>query len=111
SCVTGGTTPRRWRRQHSPGAGTALLAENEVRDPAPADVRPAAAAVVEDVRAVAATVLQRVGHNRHRTEVARLVHLPRQDRGGVSPPRGVEGDGSEWVGNDVVEEPQVQRLQ
>src|SRR5947209_3886742 len=67
------------------------LPEDEVDDPAPADVtgggsggtrggfpRPKArsAAMVEDLRVLAPGVLQRVGQDRHRGELAGVVHLP-----------------------------------
>ena len=49
---------------------TLLLPQHQVHDPAPADVRPRPAAVVEDVVVVAPRVLKGVGQDRHRGEVA-----------------------------------------
>src|SRR5262245_40674024 len=50
------------------------LAEYEVNDPAPTDMRPQTPAVVQDVVPSTARVLERVGENGHRTELPRLVH-------------------------------------
>jgi hypothetical protein len=51
-----------------------LPAEHQVHDPAAANMRTVAAAVVEDVAAVAPGVLQRVRENRQHGEVAGVVH-------------------------------------
>src|SRR5687768_11817137 len=53
------------------------------------------AAVVKDVVAVTARVLERVGEDRHRAEVARLVHLTSESESGVGAPLREEGDGTE----------------
>ena len=64
----GGLLPLRLRRRRQrPG-------DQQVEDPAPADVKlRLVAAVGEDVGVLAAGVLQRVGQNGHRGEVFRLV--------------------------------------
>src|SRR5205814_1771507 len=60
------------------------LPENEVNHPAAADVNLVRiAAVVEDVVVVAARVLERVREDRHRPELARIVHLPGEGKRGV----------------------------
>ena len=56
------------------------FAEHQIDHPAAANVRPRPAAVVEDVVAVAPGVLERVGQDRHRGEVAGVVHLRRAAR-------------------------------
>src|SRR5688572_15661631 len=81
--------------------GPSFLAEHQVHDPAPADVRSRAAAVVQDVFAVTARVLERVGQDRHRGEVSRLIHQVRQRDRRDRPPRGGEGDGAERVAEDA----------
>jgi hypothetical protein len=48
-------------RERGEASRASLLPEYEVDDPAPADVRPRTAAVVEDLGAVAAGVLKGVG--------------------------------------------------
>src|SRR5262245_37065826 len=68
------------------------LSQHQVHDPAAADVRLLRiAAVVEDLLVVAPGVLQGVGQNRHRGEVARVVDALRyrHDRGGE--PRRIGG--------------------
>src|SRR5262245_46228071 len=52
---------------------SSLLAKHQIHDPATADVRPRPAAVVEDVVAVAPSVLECVGQNGHAVEGALLV--------------------------------------
>src|SRR5262245_39361368 len=49
------------------------LSEDQIHDPAPANVRSVAATVIEDVGVVAACVLERVGEDLHRAELPRLV--------------------------------------
>jgi hypothetical protein len=46
-------------------------------------------------------VLECVCENRHRTEVARVVHLPRDGNGGVGAPSGIERHRAEPVLEDV----------
>src|SRR5262249_11419282 len=66
-----------------------LLAEHEIDDPAPADVRTRSAAMVEDGRVVAPGVLECVSEDRYRAEVARLVHpMSQRNRGVRAPLRG-----------------------
>ena len=87
------------RRRGSP------LPQHQIDHPAAANVRPRPAAVVEDVGVVAPGVLQRVGQDRHRGEVAGLVHLPaRARRRWTVRQLGVEGDGAEGVAEDVAED-------
>src|SRR5439155_3798683 len=51
--------------------------EQQIDDPAAADVRGVrVATVIQDVRVLGPGVLDRVGEDRHRAEVAGLVHLP-----------------------------------
>src|SRR5215207_7369383 len=95
----------------APGRFRSLLAEYEIDDPAPANVRRGGvAAVREDVVGVAARVLKRVGQYRHRAEVARIIHLPCEGNGGVSPPPREEGDRAEGVAEDVAEDHDVLRF-
>src|SRR5207248_1564906 len=72
--------------------------------PAAADVRPAPAAVVQDVRVLAARVLEGVGQDRHGAELPRLVHLPGEFDGRGRAPGRVEYDGPERVAEDVADE-------
>src|SRR5262245_41835145 len=85
-------------------AGRSLLAQHEVHDPAPADVLTTTSAVVEDVVAGAARVLERVGQYRHRGEVTRLVHLSRQRHRRARAPRGVERRRTERVAVNLPKE-------
>src|SRR5262245_25659531 len=55
-----------------------LLAQHEIDDPTPADMRASASAVAEDVFVVAPGILNRVCENGHRAEVTRLIHLTSQ---------------------------------
>ena len=50
------------------------LPENQIDHPAAADVRTVAAAMCEDVRVIAPGVFERVGKDRHRGEVPRVIH-------------------------------------
>ena len=63
-----------------------------------------AAAMVQDVLAVAACVLKCVGQYRHRAEVTRLVHPLRQLHGSCRPPLAGERDRPERIADDVAEE-------
>src|SRR5688500_3464410 len=75
------------------------LAENEINHPAPADVYLLrVAAVRQHVAAVAPRALQRVGQDRHRAEVTRLVHLPREGNRGGPPPRRSNATGRKGFG-------------
>ena|GEM_PF-6097124 len=70
-------------------AGSALrllLAEYQVHNPAPANVWAGTAAVGEDVGVLASRVLERVRENRHRGELARLVHLAGERQSGIGVP-------------------------
>ena len=59
------------------------------------------AAVVQDRGIFAAGVLQGVREDRHRAEVAGVVHRPRDADGGGGLPAGIEGDGAEGIAKDV----------
>src|SRR6266508_2687626 len=84
-----------------------LLAEYQVHHPAPADMRRVRVATMREyLVAVASGVLQRVGQDRHRREVARLVHLPGEGEGGVCTPRRGERHRPRF---DVVEERGIHR--
>jgi hypothetical protein len=63
-----------------------LLAEYQIYNPAPTDVRTRASAVVEDLGVFAPGVLECVGQNRHGREVARIVHLAGEGDDCVSAP-------------------------
>src|SRR5262249_54890080 len=87
-----------------------LLAEQQIDDPAAANVRPLATAVVQDLGVGAASFLQGVGdqHQPCAVEVtagklALLVSGLRQLRHGAAEPRGIAGNGSEGVAEDVIE--------
>src|SRR4051794_39286172 len=69
-----------------------------IEHPAPADVDAVrAAAVRQHLLVVAPGVLERVREDRHRAELARLVHLSRQCSRRLGPPPGVELDRAERV--------------
>src|SRR4051794_17673860 len=81
-----------------------LLPEQQIGDPAATDVRAVASAVGQDGLILAARVLQGVGKDGHGGKVPAVVHLPGEgnDRGGK--PRGVNGDGTERIAEDVSNE-------
>jgi hypothetical protein len=56
---------------------------------------------------VAAGFFQRVGQDRHRADVTRLVHLARQYEGGAGAPFGRKRNGAERVADDVAEPPDL----
>jgi hypothetical protein len=60
------------------------LTEDQVYHPAPADMRPRLTAVVERVRVVAPGVLQGVGQDWHRGEVAGLLYRTSEDSAGLT---------------------------
>ncbi len=77
-----------------------LLAKNQVHNPATADVRTVAAAVIENADILAPGILERVGQDGHGTEVATLVHLTGQRHRGAGAPLREEGDGPERGADD-----------
>jgi hypothetical protein len=92
-----------------PGGGCEVklasgFTEHVIDDPAAADVDAVGvAAVVENDGVFAPGVLEGVGEDWHRGELARLVHLPGQLHDGGGTPVRVEGDGVEGVAEDVAE--------
>src|SRR5215207_5730262 len=80
-----------------------LFPQDEIDDPAPTNVRSRPAAVVQYGRFLAPGVLERVREDRHRAEVARLVHLTRQRHRGVRSPRRGEPDRPKRIAEDVAE--------
>jgi hypothetical protein len=60
--------------------------------------------VVQDVRVVATGILKSIGQNRHRREIARIVHLLGEGEDGGGEPGGIEADGAEGVAEDVTQQ-------
>jgi hypothetical protein len=58
--------------------GTLLLAQYQIDNPTATNVLIRIATVVQHIVVVASGILESVGKNRHRAEVSRFVHLPRQ---------------------------------
>src|SRR5437660_4357321 len=88
-----------------PPRSDGLLSQHQINRPAASDVNLLrVAAVREDIVAVAAGVLQRVRQNRHRAELARLVHGAREGNRGIRAPLRGEGYGAERVPEDVAQE-------
>jgi hypothetical protein len=82
-----------------------LFPQHQIHNPTAANVRRVGvSAVVEDVLVFAPGVLKCVGENGHRTEVARLVHLPRERNRGVGAPRRRERDRAERIPEDVAQD-------
>ena len=82
-----------WRdssRTQENGNARSLLAQNEIDDPTAANVRPRPAAVVENGHFLAPGVLEGVGQDGHRGEVAGVVHASSELSGGGGAPGGVE---------------------
>src|SRR5262245_835511 len=80
------------------------LFQNQIDDPATADVRAGAAAVVENLRVGAAGFLQSVGKDRHDVVAAVVVDgLGQLGDGAVVPgePSGIDGRGAEGIAEDV----------
>jgi hypothetical protein len=78
-----------------------LLAQDQIYDPAAADVRLRPAAVPQDGGVLAPGLFQGIGQDRHVLETPLLVQGPGQLHDGRRPPGGVEGDGPEGVAENV----------
>ena len=65
---------------------------------------PGAPTVLEKLFVRAPCILERIGQDRHRAEIARLVHLTRQREGSVGAPCRSKCDRAEWVAEDVAQE-------
>ncbi len=78
-----------------------LFPQHEIDDPAAADVRAITTAMIEDLRILAAGVLNRIGEDGHSVEGAVVVDSLRDADGGGGPPRGIESDGTEGVAENV----------
>ena len=78
-----------------------------IDNPAPADVRPGAATVGEDVLVVAPGVLQRVGQDGHGRVVAGVVHLSGDGDDGTGEPGRIEGDGAGGVAEQRQPQPRA----
>src|SRR5580700_872731 len=61
-------------------------------------------AVISDVLVVATGILKGISEDRHRGEVARIVHLLGKGEDGGSEPRRVESDGVEWIAEYAADE-------
>jgi hypothetical protein len=85
-------------------SGTLRFAQDRINYPTPANVRPRAATVVQNVVVVAPGVLECVRENGHRAEVARLVHLARDCQNSVGLPFTVERGGAERVSKHFAEQ-------
>src|SRR5205085_1485645 len=81
------------------------LAQHQIDDPTAADVRGVRiAAVVKNGGVFAAGVLQGIGQDWHRGEVARVVNLLREGDDGGGAPLGGEGDGAEGAIEEVAQQ-------
>src|SRR5580700_5418724 len=79
-----------------------LFTQQQIDDPAAADVWPVAAAMVEDVRIAAPGFFERVGKNRHQIDAAVVINRLGEFRnGGVVPgePIGMDCGGTEGIAN------------
>src|SRR5262249_42901123 len=93
--------PRSW----SAPPRSSAFAQHEIDDPAPANMRGSCiAAVVQDIFVLASGVLKGIGQNRHRAEVARIVHLLRESNDSVSLPRSSEGNRAKGITEYFTEE-------
>src|SRR5262245_47278682 len=81
--------------------GGSFLPEDQVEGPAAADVRTGAAAVVEQVAAIAAGLFEGVGEDRQAVEGALLVYRTRQRPHVGSAPGRVERGRAERVAEDI----------
>src|SRR5262245_54099911 len=84
-----------------------FFAENQIDDPAAADMRSGPTAVVEDIAVGARRILQRVGEDRHDLPAAVLVDRLRQFHDGPVVPRQpvrVDGGGLKRIAKDAVHE-------
>src|SRR5262249_8102343 len=80
------------------------FAQDQIDDPAAADVLGPLAAVLEDVGTVAAGVFEGVGEDRHPLEAAVVVDgLSESDSVGGAPGR-IESDGTEGVAENVAKQ-------
>src|SRR5262249_24779659 len=80
------------------------LAQDEIADPAPAEVRLGGATVAQHLVVLAPGVLKCVGEDRPRADLPRLVHRAGECHRGVSAPRRVERDRPERVAEDVADQ-------
>ncbi len=81
------------------------LPQDQIDDPAAADVEVVLIAAVTENGGVFATgILKRVRENRHRVEIASIVHRLREADGGGGSPVRIEDDGTERVAKDVAKE-------
>src|SRR4051794_30422345 len=83
------------------------LSQQQIDDPAAADVFVRPAAVCQDVGVIAAGLLQRVGEDRHQVEAPLVVDRAGQLFGGAAvprPPRRIDPDGAERVAEDFAED-------
>src|SRR5438045_6937737 len=76
------------------------FAQHGVEYPAATDVRTFPAAMIQDRVVVAAGILERIGEDRHTTELTRLVDLVRQRENRDGSPRRVEVNGLERIPDD-----------
>ena len=87
-----------------------LFAEDKIDDPAPANVWTGAATVFEDLPFLTAGVLECVREDRHRAELARIVHLPRERNYGIGAPFGSERNRAKRVAENISEESHLARI-
>lgn len=87
-----------------------LFSENQVHDPAPTNVRPQSAAMIEDRRIIAAGVHEGIGEDRHAVEGTVLVDAARDPDGVRGSPARVEGNGSEGVREEVADQQHLREL-
>jgi hypothetical protein len=80
-----------------------LFAEYQIDNPTTPDVFAGVTAVVEDVVVVAPGILKCVSEDRHRGELASVVHLLGESNGGVSAPFIRERDWSERVAQNATD--------
>jgi hypothetical protein len=82
-----------------------LFTQQQIDDPAAADVRAGAAAMVEDIRIAAPGFFERVGENRHQVAALVVNRLGEFRNSGVVPgePIGIDGGRTEGITEGVGE--------
>jgi hypothetical protein len=81
-----------------------LFAKYRIDHPAASNVRARPATVVVNGHFLTPGILEGVGEDGHRGEVAGVVHALSEQSGGGGAPGGLEGNGAEGVAEDVAEE-------